>query len=200
MVLLALTIAITVHEFSHGFIACRLGDQTAQRMGRLSLNPLVHLDPLGTLLLFIIGFGWGKPVPVDVQMLRKPTKWSMAAVSAAGAGANLLAAAVVGLGVRSSSHTAPEVLTELLVYVVVFNVILAIFNLIPVPPLDGSKIAAVILPNRIVSVLAPAARWGPLILLGVVVVDNLTGAGVVWRVIGWPIGMLSRLFMGFNPV
>ncbi|MEW6034165.1 MAG: site-2 protease family protein, partial [Chloroflexota bacterium] len=138
MVAISLTIAITVHEFSHAFTAHRLGDDTAKRLGRVSLNPMVHLDPMGTLLLFLVGFGWGKPVPVNPLYLRHPAKWSMAAVSFSGAFANIITAAFVGLLTRFTLNAWPDVLIELLKYVVVLNLVLAFFNLIPVPPLDGS--------------------------------------------------------------
>ncbi len=101
-VIFGLVIAITVHEFSHAYVAFRLGDDTAQKKGRLSFNPFAHLDPMGTLLIFIAGFGWGKPVPVNTNLLRQPVRRSMAAVSVAGVFANLLTATVIALPFRSN--------------------------------------------------------------------------------------------------
>lgn len=200
ILIVAMTIAITVHEFSHAFVAHWVGDDTAKRLGRLSFNPLVHLDPMGTILLLIIGFGWGKPVPVNAALVRPPVKWNMAAVSVAGACANVITAAVFGLLFRGVVSVAPIVLTELLIYIVVLNIMLAVFNLIPIPPLDGSNILAAILPGRIMSTVWPVLRYAPFILLVVVVMDNMAGTGIVWHVVQWPVGKLSSLFLGFNPM
>ena len=200
MVIFAMTIAITVHEFSHAFVAHRMGDDTAKRLGRLSFNPLVHLDPLGTILLLIIGFGWGKPVPVNTASMHRPVRWSMAAVSVAGACANVITAGIVGLLFRGIVDAAPTVLGDLLVYIVALNIMLAIFNLIPIPPLDGSNILAAVLPCRVMNTVWPVLRYAPFILLIVVVVDNVAGTGIVWHVLQWPVGKLCSLLMGFNPV
>lgn len=196
MLLIGVGIAITVHEFSHALAAYKLGDSTAQRLGRLTVNPVAHLDPLGTLLLLAVGFGWGKPVPVDGLSLRQPVKWSMAMVSFAGPLANLITAGVIGLGTRLTLSSQPAVLTELLGYIVWLNVLLAVFNLIPIPPLDGSRIAAALLPDRMASYFESAARFGPLVLLGLLAVDGITGMGILWRVVGGPVESLSSLFLG----
>jgi len=195
-VLIGLSIAITVHEFSHALAAYKLGDSTAQRLGRLSLNPVSHLDPLGTLLLLVVGFGWGKPVPVNGLYLRQPVKWSMAAVSFAGPLANLVTAGVIGAGASLTLRFQPLVLTQLLEYIVVLNVLLAVFNLIPIPPLDGSGIAAAMLPDRMGRYFQSAARFGPLVLLGLLAIDSIAGLGILWRVTGGPVEYLSGVFLG----
>lgn len=134
---LALIIAITIHEFSHAFVADYLGDPTPRSHGRLSLNPLKHLDLLGTLMLFVAHFGWGKPVPIDPYNLRHPKRDEML-ISLAGPVSNLLLALLLSLIIRFISTNQP--LNYFFSIVIFLNVSLAIFNLIPVPPLDGSKI------------------------------------------------------------
>lgn len=145
---IALIIAITVHEFAHAYTADRLGDPTPGLQGRLTLNPLAHLDPLGTLMLFLVRFGWGKPVQFDPYNLRHPRR-DAAIISFAGPVSNLITATVASilLHVLALAPSALSlVLTDLLSLVIILNVMLAIFNLIPVHPLDGFKIVGGILP------------------------------------------------------
>ena len=139
-------VAITIHEFAHAWAANRLGDRTATALGRLSLNPLRHLDPLGTLMLLTAGIGWGKPVPVNPYNLRNGPKAGMAVTSLAGPLSNLLLAAALSVPLRlglapftiwGASALLPS-LGELLLTVIIMNIGLAIFNLIPIAPLDGS--------------------------------------------------------------
>lgn len=132
---IALLIAITIHEFSHALVADKLGDPTASLAGRVSLNPLKHLDPIGTLMLLIFHFGWGKPVPFDPFNLRHPRRDS-ALISLAGPASNLILALICSF--------IPSVLA---IPLVIMNINLAVFNLLPVPPLDGSKILYGILPR-----------------------------------------------------
>jgi Zn-dependent protease len=190
-----LIIAITVHEFSHAYAAYRLGDDTARKNGRVSLNPLVHLDPMGTLLLFIVGFGWGKPVPVNKSYLRPPVRWSMVAVSVAGVCANLLTATLLALPVRLGL-LGNETIITLLVYTVQINVVLAIFNLIPVPPLDGFNIISSVLPERVMRPLAPVLKYAPFILLAVILLDNIFPINILGTVIGWPVNHLTDALLG----
>lgn len=148
-ILLLLTIA--VHEFSHAFVADKLGDPTARIAGRLTINPLAHLDPIGTLLLLFAGFGWGKPVPFDPFNLRDPKRDS-ALISFAGPGSNLLIAVVSSLLLQFLYYSPiimiSSFLFEIIRLFIHFNVLLAIFNLIPVHPLDGFKVVAGILPKK----------------------------------------------------
>jgi len=138
---LALIIAVTIHEFSHAFIADKLGDPTASLEGRISLNPLKHLDPIGTLMLLIFRFGWGKPVPFDPFNLRHPKRDS-ALIALAGPTSNLILASLLSIILKLSALP----LLALLIPVIIMNINLAIFNLLPIPPLDGSKILYGILP------------------------------------------------------
>jgi Zn-dependent protease len=172
-IVLAFTIAITVHEFSHAATAYALGDSTARHAGRLSLNPIRHLDPLGSLLLLLIvftgtpGIGWGKPVPVQPWHLRGERR-GMAIVSAAGPISNVLIA-VMTLSVDSILTTydvqLPEWLNTLFAAVVSVNIGLAAFNFLPLPPLDGFALAIGLLPRRAAMTFASIDRYGPGILL-----------------------------------
>lgn len=151
--LISLVIAVTIHEFAHAWAADKLGDPTARLAGRLSLNPLTHLDPLGTLMLLITRFGWGKPVPIDPFNLKDP-KRDNALISLAGPLSNLILAGFLSLILKLQPSA---ILLLLLVPIITMNVALAIFNLLPVPPLDGSKILLGILSNQ------QAAEWSELL-------------------------------------
>lgn len=139
----ALLIALTIHEFAHAWMADRLGDPTPQLQGRLSLNPLKHLDPVGTLMLLFFRFGWGKPVEFDPYNLRHPRR-DAALISLAGPAVNLILAAVCSLLVKFTPLNSWAIL---FVPLILININLAIFNLLPVPPLDGAKILYGILPR-----------------------------------------------------
>jgi len=143
--IIALLIAITIHEFSHAWMANFLGDPTAKMAGRLSLNPLAHLDPVGTIMLLLIGFGWGKPVPFNPYFLRRGGKAAPLLVALAGPTSNFLLAIALSLTYRIVfAHFGSSNLTTLLYIIIEINIILMIFNLLPIPPLDGSKIYYVI--------------------------------------------------------
>ncbi len=163
---LALVLAITVHEFSHALIATRLGDPTSKRLGRLSLNPRAHLDPVGSMMIILAGFGWGKPVPVNPDYLRTGTRSGMAVVSLAGPISNVALASAFALFIKAGVVDSPfvgfslfrggteDILGYIIGAVVFWNLLLAAFNLIPIAPLDGFKVALGILPRDI---LEPAA-------------------------------------------
>jgi Zn-dependent protease len=165
----ALLLAVTVHEVAHGLVADRLGDPTARLQGRLTLNPLPHLDLLGALAFVLVGFGWAKPVPVNARNLRRPVR-DMACVAAAGPLSNF-AMAFVGLVVlvlvtrASGSAFVLEPLAGLLRYVYAFNLGLAIFNLIPLPPLDGGHFLPYLLPRGSWTLLRQIEQYGPFLLI-----------------------------------
>jgi len=141
--ILGLIIGITIHEFSHALAANKLGDPTARFQGRLSLNPLAHLDPLGTIFLFLVGFGWGKPVPYNPNFVQKG-KWGEFLIALSGPLSNIVLAFIFALPYRLYVACGMDVTTSIFIAItqtiVELNLILAIFNLLPIPPLDGSKI------------------------------------------------------------
>ena len=170
---LVLIIAFTVHELAHALTADYLGDPTPRRMGRITLNPLKHLDPIGTILLIVAGFGWAKPVMVNPMNMRGNPRTSMAIVAAAGPLSNLVMAVMAAIFFRvglvsftqpSGAFSASFLLSEF----IWINLVLAFFNLIPIPPLDGSKILFAILPAELVYRLRPLEQFGFLILMAVV--------------------------------
>ncbi len=187
---IALLVAITVHEFSHALMAHNLGDPTAKRQGRLSLNPLVHLDPVGTLMLFLVGLGWGKPVPVNPYYLRQGARTGMALVGAGGPVSNLLVAWLFALLIRYVPALQSSYVFDLVGAIMLYNVLLAVFNLIPVAPLDGFNIALGVLPRNLAYSLARTQRFGPIILLGVVFLVVYSGA------LSLVVRLISSLMLG----
>ena len=190
----ALLVAVTVHEVSHGLVADRLGDPTARQLGRLTLNPLPHIDPLGALAFVLAGFGWAKPVPVNARNLRRPMR-DMALVAAAGPASNFIIAFVALIAVRLVSRIGAgpfivEPLAGMLVYVYLFNLALGIFNLIPLPPLDGGHFLPYFFPRGSWTLLHQLERYGPFILILLV----MTGA--TRFIIGPALSAMSALYLG----
>lgn len=146
---ISLLVAITVHEFAHAYAADRLGDPTPRMQGRLTLNPLAHLDPMGTLLMLLIRFGWGKPVQFDPYNLQYPRRDS-AIIALAGPFSNLLLASAFSIILRvvASPYSGVSVLAPILSQFIFYNILLAVFNLVPIHPLDGGKILVGLLPPR----------------------------------------------------
>jgi len=166
----ALLIAVTIHEVAHALVADRLGDPTPRMLGRITLNPFPHIDLFGALAFVIAGFGWAKPVPVNAANLRHPRR-DMALVAAAGPISNFLMA-FVGLVVfvlARQSGLVGEPVEQALLWVFQFNLALGIFNLIPLPPLDGGHFLPYFLPHRAAAVLHSLEQFGPMILLVLVV-------------------------------
>jgi len=177
-------LAIVCHEVSHGYIAWRFGDPTARMLGRLTLNPLKHIDIVGTLMIFFIGIGWAKPVPVVYENLRNP-KRDMVWVAAAGPITNIILAivsasllrAIVAIGNPAASASSVSMLIEPLVMMLSFsvyiNLLLAIFNMIPVPPLDGGRVLMGLLPYRQAAALSRIEPYGMMIIIVLVFFTNL---------------------------
>ena len=171
-IVVALVIGITFHEFSHALIADALGDHQPRAMGRVSLNPAAHIDPIGALVFLVAGFGWGKPVMVNVYALR-PGRIGMAMVAAGGPVANLLVAIAAAVGSRVLELAGVEGLArEISVWIVYYNVLLAIFNLIPIPPLDGYNALLAFLPPRTAFAVQRYAPYGILVLLLLILLPN----------------------------
>lgn len=199
---------ITLHEVSHGWVARRLGDRTAEREGRLTINPISHVDPIGTvalpLALLILSlppfglnlplFGWAKPVPVNPRNLRKPIQ-DMVLVAAAGPASNFVMALFWAISYALVVNTpvpAPDARQFLLAMAgmgISFNVLLAVFNLIPIPPLDGGRILLGLLPEALSRKLAAVERYGLILVL------VLLTQGVLWRIIAPLVELVSALFL-----
>jgi Zn-dependent protease len=196
-------IALTFHEFAHAYVANRLGDPTAKQMGRLSLNPLVHLDVLGTAMLFIVHIGWAKPVPVNPAYFRNP-KQDLLWVSLAGPASNLLLAFILGLMCRmlgiESLRSLDSGITGLFQFMIAFgmiiNIVLAFFNFLPIPPLDGSKILMGLVPQQYERQLIPYLRYGPTILIALIAIGYLTKVSILWMIINPFVRFFSYLFAG----
>lgn len=146
MAAVSITFALTIHEYAHAQMADLLGDPTAKELGRLTINPLAHLDPIGTIFIFTIGFGWGKPVPFNFLNLRNK-RWGPGLIGLAGPASNFLMALVLGLALRFLSPANPGLINFFMIFIWL-NLLLGVFNLIPVPPLDGSHILFALLPSR----------------------------------------------------
>jgi Zn-dependent protease len=204
--IVAVLIAIDVHECCHAWMAAQMGDPTAKDLGRVTLNPIVHLDPLGTLMIFLtaltgFGIGWGKPVPVDPYRLRYGPRTGMGIVSLAGPLANLTTATVLAIPFRLGLGILPDLLVQFLFIVSMVNIGLAIFNLLPVPPLDGYGVLMGILSSirapwayRWSYTLARYERYGPMILLLVIIANRYIPL-FSW-IIYPPYHLIRRLLLG----
>ena len=199
MILISLPIfflAIIIHEYAHGWVAYKLGDPTAKHAGRLTLNPLAHIDPIGTvflplMLVFMrapIIFGWAKPVPINFSLLRNP-KRDIFWVSIAGIAANILLAILLSFVLRLGLFPANSYGSLFLSYGILINLVLAVFNAVPIPPLDGSKILLGILPRELAHSYMQLERYGFLILIA------LLWLGLLGRVI-WPIVITLARVLG----
>jgi Zn-dependent protease len=197
--LVALILAITVHEFSHALVATILGDPTPKSQGRLSLNPLVHMDVLGTLTLLIAGFGWGRPVIYNPYYL-KGGRFAEFLVAIAGPVTNLITAFIFALPGRIYlAQTGALISTPLFVFLAIvaeLNIMLAVFNLIPIPPLDGSKILYLIFGRPgISSATTYLEQVGPIVLLGLILLDRVLNTSVLFTIMN-PLLIFFRWLTG----
>ena len=198
--IIVLLIAFTVHELAHAVTADYLGDPTPRRMGRITLNPLKHLDPFGTIMLIIAGFGWAKPVMVNPMNMRGNPRTSMAIVAIAGPLSNFVMAGIAAIffrlglvDINSLMRGAGTLsLTNLLFQFLYINLALAFFNLLPVPPLDGSKILYAVLPAELVYRLRPLEQYGFMILFLVVFLVPQVLDVLVWG----PVQVTAQLLIG----
>ena len=193
-----LIFSLCFHEFAHGYVAYRLGDHTAARNGRLTLNPLAHLDPIGSLMILFVGFGWAKPVPVNPVNFSNP-RIDMMKVAFAGPASNLILAFLGGMIIRLlniSGIMIDEVLVQILYFFMYINIALAVFNMIPVAPLDGSQIF-----GNLISKNNPDLAWklqmhGPKILLGLILFGIITKISILGLIISPFVNFFMYLFAG----
>lgn len=198
---ITLVIAFTIHELAHAYVADQLGDDTPRRMGRLTLNPLAHLDPIGSLLLIFAGFGWAKPVMTNPYNFRNGPRLGMAIVAVAGPLSNLLMAAIAAVPFRfgllePSFGTIGGILPTPALFLFDFvqiNVLLMLFNLLPIGPLDGMKVLRGVAPREWDSILNPLEQWGMFILLALV----FLGQGVLGLLLFGPANAILGLLLGF---
>ncbi|MDP8230126.1 MAG: site-2 protease family protein [Candidatus Gorgyraea atricola] len=191
-------LAVIIHEYAHGWVAWKLGDSTAKNAGRLTLNPVAHIDPIGTIFLPLvllathapIVFGWAKPVPVDFHRLNNPKK-DMVWVGLAGPAANMLFAIVLSFILKISNLTlaGSPLFISILNSVILINLVLAVFNLLPIPPLDGSRVAMGLLPRDMAIKYAKLEPYGFMIIFG------MLWLGIIGGVI-WPIVMFLARLLG----
>ena len=193
--LAAVLLCLTVHETCHGLAAYALGDPTARRAHRLSLNPLRHIDWFGLLMMFAAGFGWAKPVPVDPNFFKKP-KQGMALTALAGPVSNFLLAFLMLFAAKiifsgASWTQTNEAIFDLMLTVAVLSIGLGLFNLVPIPPLDGSKVLFSVLPDRAYDQLMRYERYGMLLLFALVFFD--VGSSAFSKAIQWFFELFCRI-------
>ncbi len=194
---ITLVIAFTVHEFSHAWVATMFGDNTPSAAGRLTLNPLKHLDVLGSLLLLVAGFGWAKPVPINPSAMR--SRSAVMWTSLAGPFSNFLMAIVAAIPLRLGVNYigGSNFLGIFLENFMLINLVLMLFNLIPIAPLDGEKIAEYVWPPAWGRILERISRYGPMILLLLVLLGSFGSFNILGAVINPPMANLANLLLGF---
>ena len=189
--IVALLVGLTFHEFSHAYVADTLGDHRPRAMGRLTLNPIAHLDPIGAIMLVLVGFGWAKPVMVNPAALRNG-RTGLAVVAAAGPIANVVVAVLTAVVFRvlNLADVNNAFVMEVLFWVVQLNMVLAVFNLLPIPPLDGYNVALAFLPVRQAMLLSRYGQYGVFILLFLIVL-SYTNSPI--DPLGWILGLASQV-------
>jgi Zn-dependent protease len=185
--------SLTVHEYSHGKVAYLLGDDTAKRLGRLTFNPLKHLDFLGVMFFYFLGFGWAKPVPVDWRNFENPRR-DMMYVAMAGPLSNVALAVVCSVFIRMISPEENMIAFVLLSFGVFINVALAIFNMLPVAPLDGGSVIKGLVSHKMADFISRYDRFGAVVILGIFLLDHFAHTGILGAVLGLPINY-SVLFL-----
>ncbi|MBW1903287.1 MAG: site-2 protease family protein [Deltaproteobacteria bacterium] len=191
-----LLFAITIHEYAHGKAALRLGDPTAKNMGRLSLNPLPHIDPFGAICLFLFNFGWAKPVPVNPRYF-KNIRRDIIIMALAGPLANIMVAFLSGILIRYVLFPW-DIYCMGLIYMLFMNIGLGLFNLLPLPPLDGSHVMENVLSPAAAQKYRDFGRYGPFLLIGIIFLDNFAHTGILSGLLIGPMTYLAHFFAGDN--
>ena len=191
-----LLFAVTIHEYAHGRAALALGDPTAKNAGRLTLNPITHIDPIGAICLVFFNFGWAKPVPVNMRYF-KDIRRDTILMALAGPVSNLTAAFTAGLILRIYLPQSP-LSQVLLIYMLIMNIGLGLFNLLPIPPLDGSHVLENILPPSAAWSFHQIRGYAPFLLIGILLLDNFMGLNIIGRILIYPIFKIAYLFGGDN--
>ena len=195
--------ALTIHEYCHGLVANYLGDDTALKHGRLTLNPIAHLDVIGTILMFLVGFGWAKPVPVNPHNFKDPKK-GMLLVALAGPISNLVTAIVAGIFLRNlipsviASNQAISGFYSTLIVVMVLSIVygvgLAVFNILPIPPLDGSRVLYGLLPDRQALAYSRFEPYGVMVLFALFLFGGRIFSVVIW----YPVSIITEAISGLG--
>ena len=204
--LIVLVITFTIHELAHAWTATQLGDETPRQYGRLTLNPLAHLDPMGSLLLLVVGFGWAKPVPINPYALQRRTPAGVMWVSLAGPFSNLLMAILGAIPFRMGVVSIEDAFvstrailpnpSQFLYQFILINLLLCLFNLIPLAPLDGEKIIDYFLPPNLAKIFDDIRPYGPMILIALVLLAPMFGVDIISMIIMPPLRALFILLVG----
>ena len=189
--LTALLVGLTVHEFAHAWSAFRLGDLTAYSQGRLTLNPRRHIEPFGALMVLIVGFGWAKPVPIDPHRLGR---WGTLVVSIAGPVSNLLLATIGAVVLRVGMLTGT--MSYFFQVFVTINIMLGVFNLLPIAPLDGWRVLYELVPRSVVPRMRQFEPYGAMVLMALLVLGTVRGQSILGAILGVPIGLIRSLLLG----
>ena len=201
IIIIAIVVAVTIHEFSHAIVADQLGDFTARKLGRVTLKPSAHLDPMGSIIFLVAGFGWGKPVPVVQNNIKKLNpQIGLALISLVGPGSNFIFSLLLAILIRfeliPNSVLNIDLVASFIFILINVNILLCVFNLLPLPPLDGFKVILGILPSRFSNSLSQMERYGAIPLFGMLILDmTFNSINIFGTLIGTPVGFTLELML-----
>ena len=204
IIIIAIVVAVTIHEFSHAIVADQLGDLTARKLGRLTLKPSAHLDPMGSIIFLVAGFGWGKPVPVVQNNIKKLNpQIGLALISLVGPGSNFIFSLLLAILIRfeliPNSVLNIDLVASFIFILINVNILLCVFNLLPLPPLDGFKVILGILPSRFSNSLSQMERYGAIPLFGILILDmTFNSINIFGTLIGTPVGFTLELMLNIT--